>query len=288
MKAMKQLTLVLFLICSIPAYSSTVSVFKDDQEVIDYKKNSSLQTNWAISSLASYNFKGNESVLDICCGDGKITVEIAKRVLGGTVIAMDATSSMIEFASLNFPHTLHKNLFFLQGDATHLPFYEQFDLIVSFCCLNWISNQKAVLDSIKQSLVPDGKALLVVSAKHPINLSTVSEALSTSDKWKDYFANKDIPLRYYFTEGEYFEFLLESGFRDIQVKTEFVSDCFENREMFLQWILSISSFAKVLPDEKQLDFAEEIMEAMLTDCPPPAVDGSIELISPKLEIIVQK
>lgn len=285
---------LLVLLCSVISVFSlegktiSLSDFKVNREVQQYNQHSSLQWNWAISSLDQYPFTGDESVLDIGSGDGKITAEITKRVPQGFVMGLDISEAMIHFASTHYPRSLYHNLFFLQSEATALPFHEQFDLIVSFCCLNWISDQQAVLAGIKKSLVPGGKALLVMPAKYPYNLSTVSEALSITDKWKKYFENKQVSVRYYFSAEEYKKFIQEVGLEPIQVNTVYVQDYFKNRQELVDWVLAISSFAKQLPEEKRLEFVEEVVEQMLTECPAPCADGTIWLRSPKLEVWLQK
>jgi trans-aconitate methyltransferase len=42
--------------------------------------------------------KGNERVLDIGCGDGTITAEIAKQLPNGSVLGIDNSKEMIHFA----------------------------------------------------------------------------------------------------------------------------------------------------------------------------------------------
>jgi trans-aconitate 2-methyltransferase len=81
----------------------------------NYKENSDPQFEGAMSALVSYNFKKNESVLDIGCGDGKVTAEIAKLVPDGTVLGIDVSPNMIEFSKKNFSDI--PNLSFQVADA---------------------------------------------------------------------------------------------------------------------------------------------------------------------------
>ena len=55
----------------------------------EYYRRSSLQEAMAQEVLALLDLKDAERILDVGCGDGKITAEIASRVLRGSVIGVD-------------------------------------------------------------------------------------------------------------------------------------------------------------------------------------------------------
>ena len=53
----------------------------------DYVQNSQAQQQWAKELIAQLQLSGHENVLDLGCGDGKVTAEIAKIVDRGAVVA---------------------------------------------------------------------------------------------------------------------------------------------------------------------------------------------------------
>ena len=69
----------------------------------DYSRQSSLQEAMAGQILALLDLGGAERVLDVGCGDGKITARIAGRVPRGSVLGVDPSRDMIAFASGHFP-----------------------------------------------------------------------------------------------------------------------------------------------------------------------------------------
>ena len=68
----------------------------------DYAANSAVQQTWARELIARLNLRGDEHILDVGCGDGKVTAEIARAVPRGSVTGIDASAEMIAFARKTF------------------------------------------------------------------------------------------------------------------------------------------------------------------------------------------
>jgi trans-aconitate methyltransferase len=62
----------------------------------EYEQHSQAQTKWARELLEKLDLEGSEDVLDVGRGDGRITAEIARLVLDGSVVGIDSSNSMIE------------------------------------------------------------------------------------------------------------------------------------------------------------------------------------------------
>jgi trans-aconitate 2-methyltransferase len=126
----------------------------------EYSRRSGLQQAMAEEVLTLLDVEGSERVLDVGCGDGKITAAIAARVPRGAVVGVDASQDMIAFASTHFGPTMRPNLRFQVADARFLPFRNEFNRVVSFNALHWIPEQDEALRSIRAAMTPDGQALL--------------------------------------------------------------------------------------------------------------------------------
>jgi len=117
----------------------------------EYAQGSGLQAAMAAEVLATVVLAGDERVLDIGCGDGKITAAIAQRVPRGSVTGVDPSREMIAFASAHFGPPAAANLTFDVADARELPFVEAFDRVVSFNALHWIPDQDIALRTIPRA-----------------------------------------------------------------------------------------------------------------------------------------
>jgi trans-aconitate 2-methyltransferase len=106
-----------------------------------YARQSELQEAMGEDVLALLDVEGSERVLDIGCGDGRITAEIAARVMWGSVVGVDSSHDMIALASSHFGTALRPNVRFEVADAHSLPFQEEFDLVVSFNASHWLPEE---------------------------------------------------------------------------------------------------------------------------------------------------
>src|SRR3954467_2096087 len=104
----------------------------------DYASNSVVQQTWARELIAKLKLRGNERILDVGCGDGKITAEMARAIPKGEAVGVDASPQMIEFASKTFPASKIPNLEFHLMDARKIHFVRQFDLVFSNPALHWV------------------------------------------------------------------------------------------------------------------------------------------------------
>ena len=86
----------------------------------DYAANSAAQQIWARELIAQLHLRGDEHVLDVGCGDGKVTAELARAVPKGSVTGIDASPEMIRFARKTFPPGKHPNLKFQVMDARQI------------------------------------------------------------------------------------------------------------------------------------------------------------------------
>src|SRR5689334_4212233 len=109
----------------------------------DYNRQSSLQQAMAEEQLRLLTLKGSERILDVGCGDGKISAAIAERVPTGSVLGVDPSRDMVVFASSHFATAARPNLRFEVADARRLPYRNDFDLVVSFNALHWVPEQEA-------------------------------------------------------------------------------------------------------------------------------------------------
>jgi len=63
----------------------------------EYHNNSHIQENAAAELLKHINIKQTDKILDIGCGNGKITAKISSSLTTGSTIGIDLSREMINF-----------------------------------------------------------------------------------------------------------------------------------------------------------------------------------------------
>jgi trans-aconitate 2-methyltransferase len=198
----------------------------------DYSRNSSLQAAMAQERLSRLTLNGCERVLDISCGDGKVTAQIAAMVPHGSVLGVDASSQMIAFADQHHGPAVHPNLTFAVADVCQLAFHGEFDLVVSFNALHWVADQDTALRCIRRALKPAGQTLLQFVPLGPRkSLEAVIEETCLSPRWAHFFVDYVRPFAH-FTLDEYRALAQRNGFAVIRIRREEKSWDFGTRAAF--------------------------------------------------------
>jgi len=177
----------------------------------DYAGHSSAQAKWGEELIAKLDLRGDEAVLDIGCGDGKLTAALAQQLSAGFVQGVDSSPEMICFAKKSFPREKFSNLSFAVRDARRLAFKDKFDIVVSFACLHWVKNHLPVLKGIRRSLKDGGCTLLQFGGKgNAEDVIAVAGELVAGDPWKKYFRGFVSPW-YFYEPEEYAVYVNKAG-----------------------------------------------------------------------------
>ncbi len=164
----------------------------------EYARNSTAQQGWALELIDKLVLAGGESVLDLGCGDGKVTAEIARRVPRGRVLGVDSSPEMIGLARVAFPAERHANLGFAHADARTLPFRAAFDVVFSSAALHWVKDHRPVLHGVARSLRPGGRLLFQMGGRgNGAEIFAVAEEMTRSPAWRKYFEGFEFPWGFY-------------------------------------------------------------------------------------------
>ena len=226
-----------------------------------YARRSGLQEAMANEVLVLLDLKGAERVLDIGCGDGKITAEIAARLPRGSVLGVDSSHEMIDFALSRFGPAVRPNLRFQVADAHSLPFRDEFDLVVSFNALHWLPDQDAALQSIRAAMKSGGSAQLrLVPAGKRKSLEDVLEETRLSSRWAPYFQGFQDPYLH-LTPEQYAAAAKRNGLEVRRIHTEAKVWDFNSRAAFFAFgSVTFVEWTRLLPEQEKPAFITDVLD----------------------------
>jgi trans-aconitate methyltransferase len=258
-----------------------------------YRANSTLQTEAGLALLNTHTFNGEERILDLGSGDGHLTSHIADELTKNTIIGVDRDPRMVKFATETHCSS-RPNLSFRQCDVSQLEkltLDTQFDLVVSFNCLHWVSDQTSVLRHLRERLADEGQVLFGMPAfvhgtGTSVFIETVQE-ISRKDEWVG--ALREFNPPWHFFEAKHYEgFLLEAEFQPHRVQIRTIPSTLPSRASLVAWFEQILPQLDKLPDESQRQaFLQDITESYLKRVPL-TEDGRASLSQAQLEVSARK
>jgi len=111
-----------------------------------------------------------ERVLDLGCGTGHLTAEIAAA--GAEVVGLDTSQAMLETARSDYP-----DLPFVRADAQAFAVSAPFDAVFTNAALHWVDDPDAVLSSVADALQPNGRFVGEFGGQG--NVAAIVEAVAT-------------------------------------------------------------------------------------------------------------
>jgi trans-aconitate methyltransferase len=143
-----------------------------------------------------------ERILDLGCGTGHLTAEIAER--GSAVLGVDRSRTMVTKARAAYPDRR-----FVRADARAFAVTEPFDAVFSNAALHWIpeADQDDALGTVADALRPEGRFVAELGGAG--NVAAVVDAVRAEMGSRGY----DVENPWYFPSvGEYATRLEEHGF----------------------------------------------------------------------------
>lgn len=176
----------------------------------EYVRHSSAQVEWAKELLGKLALSGAESVLDIGCGDGRITASIARHLHRGRAVGIDNSREMIDRAELTRKESGLANLSFSLVDALELGTAGEFDVAFSNATLHWIHDHATLLANVYRALRPGGRILFQMGGKgNAADVVAVVDEVRAHERWRAFL--EGIAFPYFFPDADEYKALVESA-----------------------------------------------------------------------------
>lgn len=201
--------------------------------------------------IAMAEVREHDEILDLGCGTGKLTIELAHMAQKGSVTGIDPSGEML--AKAEEVSAGMGNVDLVQIPAQSMDFRKRFDLVFSNSALQWITEQRQVMELVFRSLMQGGRTAIQLPAKDFCRefFDYTMYAAATSGLER-FFADWERP--WYLPSRDEYETLLEdTGFRNINVFYKDYRLVFAGVKDVLDWWASagLRPFLERLPDKEQ-------------------------------------
>jgi trans-aconitate 2-methyltransferase len=183
-----------------------------------YQETSTPQFKLGLMAIERLNPSEGEHILDIGCGNGLITIEIASRIPGGSVTGIEASPEMLAKAMDNLERSKKSNVTLLHMNAMDVGFYAEFDAVFSNSAIHWIPDLNGMYRLILQSLKPGGRILVQTSIKEMNWLVETIITILQMDRYRKIFTGITLPWRFLSVEDNS-SILHDAGYEDINIES---------------------------------------------------------------------
>ncbi len=262
--------------------------FQDAQEYYEHSPRQ-FRFDASCKALDLFTFNGNERVLEIGCGPGVMTEVISKKVPQGSVVGIDMSEGMIDYARQMAEKNHLTSVDFAVGNAQELPFCEEFDAICSFTAFHWIRNKQKTFEGMYKSLKKGGRIFILVPLPEPYTVLKWFDNVINSEKWNCFFKEGYLVHPAAYNSADEYEKLLEAaGFSSFSVlEKEFFYTHLSEQDLYYSFFYTVSPLRRKVALHLQTFFIQDVVQEVLKDFPL-RKDGSIEVMSRVLCITAQK
>jgi trans-aconitate 2-methyltransferase len=240
-----------------------------DWDAARYHRISDPQLAWGRAVAARLLPAAGERILDIGCGTGRLTTEIAREP-GIVVVGLDRSAAMLQEARNQRPAAgSTRPPAYVRGDGAALPFVNAFDAVFSAATFHWIPDHDRLFLSIHGALKKGGR--LIAQAGGAGNLERLyrrARRLMHSPTHAHFFTSWCEPCHFENVPDTEMR-LRRAGFTDIDVSLHIAPVPFDEPDRYAEFVAAVCLRHQLdrLPAEERSVFIDRITKEALTDDP---------------------
>lgn len=241
------------------------------------------RTQPAIDLVNRITVKKPKKIIDIGCGPGNSTKVLKDRFPNAYILGVDSSPNMIEKAK-ETQENIEFTICDIEKDIATLP--NDFDIVFSNACIQWISNHHKLLKNLMGLLKKDGILAIQMPMNYEEPIHRLIGEVTTNNKWKSKF--NDPRFFYPLKQDEYFD-LLDEISTDFSVWETIYYHKLESHEAIMEWYrgTGLRPYLNVLSNKNRVEFENDVLNRV-KDAYPFQKGSSIIFRFPRLFFIARK
>jgi trans-aconitate 2-methyltransferase len=223
--------------------------------------------------LARVGAQAPDTVVDLGCGPGTLTVALTRRWPGAVVRGIDNSAEMVE-AARSLPASDDQRLSFVQGDVRDYRPDGGVDVIVSNAVLQWVPDHLAVLARWAGFLQTGGWLAFQIPGNYDQPSHLALRELASGDRWRSLLAGVQLN-RQAADPAEYLDLLTRVGFEVDAWETTYLH-VLHGEDPVLDWYqgTGLRPVLAALRPEQAAEFLDEY-RARMSEAYPAAPYGTV-------------
>lgn len=168
--------------------------------------------------LARLALRPHDIIVDLGCGSGENTLELARRAPHGHTTGIDSSAAMIARANAlrdGLEPDLRRRLSFVASDLRDFTGEREYSVVFSNAALQWVGNHREVLTRWARALRPGGRLVVQMPSNHQETAQATLMDLARDPAWSGALGDLQTPSHRVASPGEYRAMLAAIGLVDV-------------------------------------------------------------------------
>ena len=220
-----------------------------------------------LAILERLKLRGDESIVDLGCGSGENTVELARRAPRGRAVGIDSSAAMIDAANKvleGVEPELRSRVRFMVGDISQLNAAKEYSLVFSNAALQWVPGHREIFRRIHDALLPGGRAVVQMPKNDQETAQVTILQLAGEPPWKEMLASVTTPSRGVPGPDHYTKLLAEVGCVEVDCYEHVFQHPMDSPREVVEWsrATALRPFLNVLPEDSHDAFLSALAERL--------------------------
>jgi trans-aconitate 2-methyltransferase len=220
-----------------------------------------------LAILTRLKLRGDETIIDLGCGSGENTLELARRVPHGRVDGLDSSAAMISAANKaveGVEAELRGRVKFMLGDIGEFSAANEYSVVFSNAALQWVPGHREIFQRIFGALTPGGRVVVQMPKNDQETAQVTILQLANEPPWKEILQSVTVPSRAVPGPERYQRLLPELGFTEVDCYEHVFQHPMDSPRDVVDWsrATTLRPFLSVLPEDRHDAFLGSLVERL--------------------------